>query len=248
MDGDDYSNLCIPYQGGRALTKLSCIPIIVAHFTGRGSMILQTLTVGPLAVNCYLVGDDRTREVIVIDPGGDVRQIVQASAQARARVVAIVLTHAHFDHVTGIAGLKEETGAPLMMSAQEAPFLTTAKGQAAFFGLAIPTPPPPDRLLNDGDVIRAGALALSVLLTPGHSPGGICLWSDRDRILFSGDTLMRGSIGRTDLPGGSMETLMHSIRTKLMTLARETTVYPGHGPITTIGEELMLNPFLKNYV
>jgi hydroxyacylglutathione hydrolase len=211
-------------------------------------MILQTMQVGPLAVNCYIVGDERTREVIVIDPGGDVRDIVSALAQARARVVAIVLTHAHFDHVMGVAGLKQETGAPLLVGAAEAPILSTAKGQAAFFGLAIPAPPPPDRWLNEGQAIRAGALELKVIATPGHTPGGVCLWGEKEGILFSGDTLMRGGIGRTDFPGGSMEALLVSIRTKLLTLPPETIVYPGHGMVTTIGEEKMLNPFLQNYV
>ena len=211
-------------------------------------MILQTLQVGPLSVNCYIVGDEHTREVIVIDPGGDVRVIALALTQARARVVAIVLTHAHFDHVMGVAGLKEETGAPLMVGEEEAPFLTMAKGQAAFFGLSVPTPPPPDRLLRDGEEIRVGALRLRVLATPGHTPGGICLSEGENKIVFSGDTLMRGGVGRTDFPGGSMEALLQSIRTKLLTLPPETIVYPGHGTVTTIGEEKMLNPFLRNYV
>ncbi len=210
-------------------------------------MILQTLQVGPLAVNCYVVGDEQTREVIVIDPGGDVRDIVRSLTQARARVVAIVLTHAHFDHVLGVAGLKNETGAPLMVGAEEAPILSTAEGQAAFFGLAIPAPPPPDRWLNEGDGIHAGRLEFKVIETPGHTPGGVCLYGRSDGILFSGDTLMRGGIGRTDFPGGSMEALLNSIRTKLLTLPPETIVYPGHGMVTTIGEEKMLNPFLRNY-
>jgi hydroxyacylglutathione hydrolase len=210
-------------------------------------MILQTLQVGPLSVNCYIVGDEHTRQVMVIDPGGDVHDIVKALAQARARVVAIVLTHAHFDHVLGVAGLKQETGAPLMVGEEEAPILTTAKGQAAFFGLAIPAPPAPDQLLKDGDEIHAGDLQLRVLTTPGHTPGGICLSGQKDKILFTGDTLMRGGVGRTDFPGGSMEALMQSIRTKLMALPLETIVYPGHGMVTTIGEEKMLNPFLQNY-
>ncbi len=211
-------------------------------------MILQTLRVGPLAVNCYIVGDENTREVIVVDPGGDVRQIVETLTQARARVAAIVLTHAHFDHVMGVAGLKRETGAPLLAGAAEAEILASAEGQAKFFGLAIPPPPPPERWLNEGDIVQAGAIKLTVITTPGHTPGGICLWNEADKVLFVGDTLMRGSIGRTDFPGGSMPDLLQSIRRKLLTLPPETRVYPGHGPITTIGEEKALNPFLKTYV
>jgi hydroxyacylglutathione hydrolase len=211
-------------------------------------MILQTLQVGPLMVNCYIVGDERTREVVVIDPGGDVRKIHDAVMQGRSRVVAIVLTHAHFDHVLGVSGLKQETGAPLMVGEEEAPILMTVKGQAEFFGLAMPVPPAPDQLLKAGDEIAAGGLRLQVIATPGHTPGGICLYGQKDNVLFSGDTLMRGGIGRTDLPGGSMEALMLSIRTRLMTLPPETIVYPGHGMVTTIGEEKMLNPFLQHYV
>lgn len=211
-------------------------------------MLLQTLQVGPLLVNCYIAGDDQARQVVVIDPGGDVRAIVNALRQARARVDAIVLTHAHFDHVMGVAGLKEDTAAPLLVSREDAPILSTAKGQAAFFGLAMPPPPLPDRFLQEGDEVRAGSLTLTVISTPGHSPGGICLWSAKEQVLFSGDTLMRGTIGRSDFEGGSMEGLLQSIRSKLLVLPPETRVYPGHGPITTIGEEKMLNPFLRTYV
>ncbi len=211
-------------------------------------MILQTLRVGPLAVNCYIAGDENTREVVVVDPGGSVREIVDALRQMRARVVAIVLTHAHFDHVMGLAGLKQDTGAPLLAGADEAQILDSAEGQAKFFGLSIPPPPVPDRWLKEGDELRAGAVAFKVIATPGHTPGGICLWDEADKVLFSGDTLMRGSIGRTDFPGGSMPDLLRSIRTKLLTLPLDTRVYPGHGSITTIGEEKMLNPFLQNYV
>jgi hydroxyacylglutathione hydrolase len=210
-------------------------------------MMLQTLQVGPLMVNCYIVGDEHTREVVVIDPGGDVRRIYDTLTQARSRVLAIVLTHAHFDHVLGVAGLKQETGAPLLLGEEEAPTLASAKGQAEAFGLAMPPLPSPDRLLREGDEIAAGEVRLNVLSTPGHTPGGICLSGQENKIVFSGDTLMRGGIGRTDFPGGSMEALLRSIRTKLLTLPPETIVYPGHGMVTTIGEEKMLNPFLQHH-
>jgi len=206
------------------------------------------MRVGPLAVNCYIVGDENTRQVVVIDPGGDVSQIVQTLSQARARVVAIVLTHAHFDHVMGVAGLMRETGAPLLAGAAEAEVIANAEEQAKFFGLAIQPPPTPDRWLKEGDIVQAGAVELAVIATPGHTPGGICLWSEANKSLFSGDTLMRGSIGRTDFPGGSMPDLLRSIRHKLLTLPPETRVYPGHGPVTTIGEEKAFNPFVKSYV
>ncbi len=211
-------------------------------------MLLQTMRVGPLAVNCYILGDENTREVIVIDPGGDVGKIVEMVRQMRTRVKAIVLTHAHFDHVIGVAGLKEDSGAPLLVGIDEAPILTSAEEQAKFFGLTIPKPPPPDRLLREDDSVSVGSVELAVISTPGHTPGGICLWAEKDKALFSGDTLMRGGIGRTDFPGGSMQDEIHSIRTKLLTLPPDTRVYPGHGPVTTIAEEKAFNPFLQNYV
>ncbi len=211
-------------------------------------MLLQTLRVGPLAVNCYLVGDENSREIIVIDPGGDVGKIVEAFRQMRARVKAIVLTHAHFDHVMGLAGLKEDTAAPILVGSDEAPIMTSAEQQAKFFGLAIPKPPPPDRLLKDGEIFAVGSVEFKVIATPGHTPGGICLWAEKEKALFTGDTLMRGGVGRTDFPGGSMQDEILSIRTKLLTLPPETRVYPGHGPITTIAEEKAFNPFLQNYV
>ncbi len=211
-------------------------------------MLLQTLRVGPLAVNCYIVGDENLREVVVIDPGGDVRNIVDTIRQMRARVSAIVLTHGHFDHVMAVAGLKQNAGAPLWVGEAEAPILTSVEGQARYFGLTVQPPPPPDRLLKDGEILSIGAVQLQVIATPGHTPGGICLWGEKDKVLFSGDTLMRGGIGRTDLAGGSMADELRSIKGKLLTLPPETRVYPGHGPVTTIAEEKAFNPFLKNYV
>lgn len=211
-------------------------------------MILQTLQVGPLGVNCYIVGDAHTREVVVIDPGGSLSNIMQTIRQLRAQVVAVVLTHAHFDHVMAVAGVKRDTSAPFMAGAAEAPILNTTEGQGKVFGIAVPPLPAPDRWLNEGDEIRAGALTLKVIHTPGHTPGGICLWDAQNNNVFVGDTLFQGSIGRTDFPGGSMEALLGAIRAKLLVLPPETVVYPGHGPITTIGEEKMLNPFLQNYV
>lgn len=211
-------------------------------------MLLQTLRVGPLAVNCYIAGDEGSREVIVIDPGGDVRTIVDALRQMRARVTGIVLTHAHFDHVLGLAGLKANTPAPLWIGEAEQPVLERAEEQAKHFGLEIPSVPKPDKLLKDGDTFAVGSVDFQVIATPGHSPGSICLYAAGSKSLFSGDTLMRGGIGRTDLPGGSMAEELKSIRTKLLTLPLEARVYPGHGPVTTIAEEKAYNVFLQNYV
>lgn len=210
-------------------------------------MILQMMQVGPLGVNCYIVGDDKTRQVVVIDPGGHARQIAQVVDNLRARVRAIVLTHAHFDHVMGVEGLKRATGAPLYVGAKERGVFESVESQGQMFGIAVPPLPDPERWLSDGDVVEAGSLQLQVLEVPGHSPGSIALYDAADAVVFVGDVLMRGTIGRTDLLGGSFEELLRSIRTRLYTLPDGTTVYSGHGPLTTIGEEKQLNPFTGNY-
>jgi glyoxylase-like metal-dependent hydrolase (beta-lactamase superfamily II) len=206
------------------------------------------MQVGPLGVNCYIVGDDATREVVVIDPGGHARQIAQTLETLRARMRGIVLTHAHFDHVMGVEALKRTTMAPLMVGAKEKPVFESVEQQAQMFGIAVPPLPDPERWLDDGDVVEAGTLQLKVLEVPGHSPGSIALYDAADAVVFVGDVLMRGTIGRTDFPGGSLEELLRSIRTKLYTLPDGTKVYAGHGPLTTIGEEKRTNPFTQNYV
>ena len=206
-------------------------------------MLFETLVVGPLAVNCYLVGDETTREAIVIDPGDDARDILDTTRRGRLIVKAIVNTHAHFDHVGALSKVREQTGAPFMLHADEAPILGAASASAEMFGIKIADPTPADRLLREGDEVRVGNLALKVLFTPGHTPGGICLLGGK--CVFVGDTLFQGSIGRTDFPGGDYGTLMASIRDKLLPLPDETVVYPGHGAATTIGEEKQFNPFVR---
>ena len=206
-------------------------------------MILQTLLVGPLGVNCYLIGDEQSREAVLVDPGGNARDILATLRQHRLHLTAIVNTHAHFDHVMAVDEIRAATHAPFSIHVDEVPVLANAEKSAATFGLSIRQPAAADRLLRDADMITAGSIALKVLHTPGHTPGGICLWSDG--IVFAGDTLFQGSIGRTDLPGGDYAALMQSIRDKLLPLAENTIVYPGHGPATTMGEEKQLNPFIR---
>lgn len=206
-------------------------------------MILETRVVGPLGVNCYVVGDEKTREAMVIDPGGDAREILDVVRREQLKVVAIVATHAHFDHLFALEELRAATRAPFVLHADEAPMLAGATLGARLFGFVFGQPAPAERLVREGDEVRVGTLAFRVLHTPGHSPGGMCLL--RDRIVFVGDTLFQGGIGRTDLPGGDYGTLMRSIRDKLLTLPDDTVVYPGHGDPTTIGEEKQLNPFLQ---
>lgn len=211
-------------------------------------MLFQMMQVGPLGVNCYIVGDDKTREVLVIDPGGHARQIHDAVQNLRARVVGIILTHAHFDHVMGVEALKRATGAPLYVGANEKPVFENIESQGKMFGIAVPPLPDPEHWLDEGDTVAAGNFVLQVFNVPGHSPGSIALYNADNAVVFVGDVLMRGTIGRTDFPGCSMEQLLRSIRTKLYTLPDATQVYSGHGPMTTIGEEKMLNPFTQNYV
>lgn len=211
-------------------------------------MILQTLVVGPLAVNCYIIADEHAREAIVIDPGGDAQKISDALRQHRLRVTQIVNTHAHFDHCGAIDDIRREWGAPFAIHSAEKDMLASANTTARMFGLDMAPVKPPDRWLEEGDMVTAANVHLQVIHTPGHSPGGICLYDAQNKILFSGDTLFHGSIGRTDFPGCSLSDLLTSIKTKLLTLPGDTTVYPGHGVATSIGEENLLNPFLKNYV
>lgn len=211
-------------------------------------MIFQMMQVGPLGVNCYIVGDEDSREVVVIDPGGHARQISETLENLRVKVRGIILTHAHFDHVMGVEALKRATGAPLFVGENEKPLFETVERQGQAFGIAVPPLPDPEHWLKEGDVVEAGKVKLHVLNIPGHSPGSIALYDAENGLVFVGDVLMRGTIGRTDFPGCSLEVLLRSIRGKLYTLPDGTKVYSGHGPMTTIGEEKLLNPFTKNYV
>lgn len=211
-------------------------------------MIFQMMQVGPLGTNCYIVGDAGTREVVVIDPGGHARQISATVENLRARVRGILVTHAHFDHVMGVEALKRATGAPLYVGADEKFMYEHMTEQGKTFGIAVPPLPDPEHWVNEGDVICAGNFELRVLNVPGHSPGSIALYNAENGVVFVGDVLMRGTVGRTDFEGGSMDELLRSIRTKLYTLPDATQVYSGHGPMTTIGEEKRMNPFTQNYV
>ncbi len=205
-------------------------------------MIIDGLVVGPLASNCYIVGSGSNKEGMIIDPGAEAVVILKKVDDLGLDIKYIVLTHGHIDHVAALKEVKEATGAKVAIHADDA---SSLQGQAFFaeqFGLSYQVPPSPDRLLKDGDSIDIGDLHFLVLHTPGHSPGGICLLGQG--VVFSGDTLFNYGIGRYDLPGGDYNQLMKSIDTKLMVLPDETTVYPGHGPGTTIGAERLANPFL----
>ena len=204
-------------------------------------MILRAMPVGPLQANCYLVGCAQTRQAAVIDPGGDADHILAALSRDHLTVTAIINTHGQFDHVGANKPIKEATGADLMIHQLDAPMLAHLKGSAAAWGLRAEDSPQPDRLLADGDTVSVGQLTLGVLHTPGHTPGGISLVVDK--AVFVGDTLFEGSIGRTDFPGGNLDTLVRSIQTKLFALPEDTVVYAGHMGTTTIGREKKYNPF-----
>ena len=207
-------------------------------------MILGRLEVGPFASNCYLAGDESSKEGIIIDPGAEADRILKRVEDLGLEVKFIVLTHGHMDHVGALKEIKEATGAEVAIHNDDAISLQTGHPSNPMFGLSFQPPPPPDRLLKDSDSLDIGDLSFLVLHTPGHTPGGICLMGEG--IVFSGDTLFNLSIGRTDMPGGSYAQLMNGIHTKLMVLPDSTVVYPGHGPQSTIGNERQQNPFLRD--
>ncbi len=207
-------------------------------------MILEGLALGPYQSNCYLVGSEKSKQCFLIDPGDESEAIMGAVKENGVRVSLLVLTHAHIDHVSAVPAIKEETGAPLAIHEQEMGQLKSVLRR-----VSPPIDPQvqeklshPERLLKEGDSIDLDDLHFKVIHTPGHTPGGICLYGHG--MVFTGDTLFYYGIGRTDFPGGSTATIMKSLREKLMALPDETVVYPGHGPATTIGKERRGNPFL----
>jgi len=206
-------------------------------------VIVKKLEVGPFASNCYIVGAESNKEGIIIDPGAEASKILETVKDLGLNIKFIVLTHAHIDHIGALKEVKEATDAEVAIHADDAGGLQGDHSSGGAFGMSVQPPPPPDRLLKGGDSVDIGDLHLSVLHTPGHSPGGICLLGEG--VVFSGDTLFNFGIGRFDMPGGSGSQLMNSIHTKLMVLPDSTVVYPGHGPETTIGTERQWNPFLR---
>ncbi len=207
-------------------------------------MIHEILAVGPLQCNCSIIGDEASREAIVLDPGDDVEDVMELLRRHKLSVKQIVITHAHIDHVGGAMKLKRLTGAPILINQNDYALLKMLDAQAGWVGMRPPGPITVDHSLADGDQVRAGGLTGSVLHTPGHTEGSICLYFPGERMLFAGDTLFAGSIGRTDLPGGSYNKIMASLHGPVLSLPDDTIVVPGHGPLTTIGDERETNPFL----
>jgi len=209
-------------------------------------MIFKYLETGPLLVNCYIIGDEKTREAVVIDPGGDVDLILRALQEDGLDCKMIINTHSHFDHIGGNRDLKQATGAGIYIHPLEKDLLTQMGSMSSMFGVNIPSSPPPDGFLEEGDIIKVGKeVELKVLHTPGHSPGHISLEIIGKKMAVVGDVLFRFSVGRTDFPGGSHRQLIQSIKTKLYPLGDDCEIYPGHGPPTTIGLEKKYNPFLQ---
>ena len=206
---------------------------------------IMQLPVGPLQTNCYVLACMETQQAAVIDPGWNGRAIADMVAEKGWTVTHILLTHAHFDHIGGLTELKDATAAPIYAHADAIPMLENAENAASRFGLSVAKPPLPDTLLNGGDVVTVGNLQLDVLFTPGHAPGHVCFYLAEQNVLFDGDVLFQGSIGRTDLPGGDYALLMQSIHDKVLPLPDETQVLSGHGPVTTVGQERERNPFLQ---
>ena len=207
-------------------------------------MIHEIFPVGPLQCNCSVIGDETTREAMVIDPGDDIEDVLALIQKHNLTVKQIVVTHAHIDHVGGAMKLRAATGAPILLNQNDHALLKMLDVQAAWIGVKDPGKVEIDRSIGQGDTVRAGLLAADVIHTPGHTEGSVCLYFPAEKKLIAGDTLFAGSIGRTDLPGGSMRKIISSLHEKVLTLPDETTVVPGHGPLTTIGDERESNPFL----
>ena len=205
-------------------------------------MLIKSLEAGVFAANCYLASCEVTREGILIDTGAQAAEILRMVQSAQVTVTCIVSTHGHIDHVGAAADVRDALGVPLLIHEADSEMIRHPHDDlGAYFGTVKPAQP--DRLLQDGEKLTFGKAVLRVITTPGHSRGSVCLYGED--VLFSGDTLFAGSIGRTDLPGGSFVQIIRSIKEKLLVLPAATVVYPGHGPATTIAEEIKYNPFLR---
>jgi glyoxylase-like metal-dependent hydrolase (beta-lactamase superfamily II) len=207
-------------------------------------MIRETFPVGLLQCNCTILGDEQSREAIVVDPGYEVPRILAALARHQLTVRQIVVTHAHIDHIASALELKRITGAPILYNQADLPLAAMMDEQAQWIGVAPPQVAPPDHSPADLETIAVRGLDAQVIHTPGHTEGSLCLLVPAASLLLAGDTLFAGSVGRTDLPGGNHRKLLESIRERLLPLPDSTLVIPGHGPATTIGEERVSNPFL----
>lgn len=206
---------------------------------------IRQLPLGPIQTNCYLAACDETGAAAVIDPSWDGQHIVEIAGKEGWTISQILLTHSHFDHVGGLAAVKELTGAPFHVHPDAVPLLEKSPATVAQYGYQMAPPPPPDHLLAEGQTIAVGQITFQVLYTPGHAPGHVCFYAAEQGAIFDGDVLFQNGIGRFDLEGGDYAVLMDSIQGKLMTLPDNTRVLPGHGPATTIGAERPFIQFLR---
>jgi glyoxylase-like metal-dependent hydrolase (beta-lactamase superfamily II) len=207
-------------------------------------MVHEIFPVGPLQCNCSVIGDESTREAMVIDPGDDIEDVLNIIHKHNLHVMQIVITHAHIDHVGGAMKLKATTGAPILLNQNDYALLKMLDVQATWIGVPTPEKVEIDRSITTGDTVSAGSHTAQILHTPGHTEGSVCLYFPAEQKLIAGDTLFAGSIGRTDLPGGDMQKIMRSLHNIVLSLPDETVVIPGHGDLTSIGDERESNPFL----
>jgi glyoxylase-like metal-dependent hydrolase (beta-lactamase superfamily II) len=205
-------------------------------------MKIQRITVGPLQSNCYVVYDEQALEALVIDPGDDARLILQSIDSKKLKILYIVCTHAHFDHIGAVAEIREKTGGKIVLHKNEIEIYEGARDQGALWGFVIEQPPQPDILIDEGDELSVGDITLKVLHTPGHSPGGISLYCEG--VVLTGDTVFAGSVGRTDFYGGSIEELKMSFK-RIISLPPETQIFPGHGDLSTVKNEKEFNFFIQ---
>jgi glyoxylase-like metal-dependent hydrolase (beta-lactamase superfamily II) len=207
-------------------------------------LVVRTVVVGPFAMNAYLAACPETGEALLIDPGAEIPRVLALRQPEGFTVKRILLTHGHVDHAAGAAEAREATGAPVSIHPDDLPWLEVLPRQAAMFGLAEARPLVPDALLTDGEVVRVGRESATVIHTPGHCRGSVSLHFAEAGLVFTGDTLFQGSVGRTDLPGGDFEQLARSIQERLFPLGDDVRFLPGHGPGGTLGEERVQNPFV----
>ncbi len=222
---------------------LKIIILIFSAFLENTLMIIKNVVVGPLEVNCYIIGCEDTKEAAIIDPGDNADEIIRIIEMDGLKPMFIINTHAHFDHIGGVKVIQDHFKIDFILHEDDLFLVENASEQATAFGLKPISKPEVSKYVNDGEEINLGNMSIKVIHTPGHSPGCVCYYSDNN--VFVGDTLFAGSIGRTDLPGGSYETLINSVKDKLFSLSDNTIVHPGHGPSTTIENEKNHNPFLK---